>query len=137
MTGPAGGRFLWDMVKKGNAAWLAAGRRLTSYVCPDCGVTVPIPRPAEKDVGTKGYWASARRCPECNKVNFVLVFPSGRTRVINPDGGKGVTVMASRFFVVGIVALFFLNTVGLVIQTDYRQAAISFLFGVANLLIFL
>lgn len=44
--------------------------------------------------------------------------------------------MASRFFVVGIVALFFLNTVGLVIQTDYRQAAISFLFGAANLLIF-
>lgn len=91
MTGEIGNRFLWAMVEKGNAAWLAAGRRLTSYVCPYCGATVPTPRPSRKDVGKKGYWDAARRCPECNKVKFVLVYPSGRTKVINPNDGKGVS----------------------------------------------
>lgn len=64
-----------------NYRWVLGGKKLTRYICPHCGNSVETPRPRKIDVSSKGYWDSAKTCVECGEVNFLKVWPDGKTSI--------------------------------------------------------
>lgn len=60
--------------------WIKQGHRVGSYVCGHCTNSVLIPLPDKKMVSKgKRYWDSATTCLHCSELNFVAVWPDGRT----------------------------------------------------------
>lgn len=73
-----------DFIKANNrylASWKKRGGKITSYSCGHCKKPILTPRPKKADCGPKGFWHSMKICPECGKLNFVAVYPSGKTEV--------------------------------------------------------
>lgn len=62
-------------------AWVEAGHKITSYLCPHCKQMVQLRQPKKSMVSNKGYWDSARTCLHCGELAFVCVFPNGKTKV--------------------------------------------------------
>lgn len=62
--------------------WIKKGKKLTSYVCPHCLQANTTRQPNKTDVGTKGYWDSARICLHCGAYSFVAVYPSGKVKIV-------------------------------------------------------
>lgn len=62
--------------------WVSAGHKLTSYRCRKCGIEETVRRPEPDMVQAKGYWDSTRQCTHCGDLNFVKVWPSGRTSAV-------------------------------------------------------
>lgn len=58
------------------------GGKLCAYECNHCHFTCPTVQPTKALVSSKGYWDSATTCINCNGLNFVKVWPSGRTESI-------------------------------------------------------
>lgn len=78
------GADLKDLRKRAaqfNRSWQRKGGLLTEYTCQGCRKKVPMRRPRAKDVGEKGYWDSLTTCTHCGQLNFVVVWPTGRTEV--------------------------------------------------------
>lgn len=63
-------------------AWVSEGRKLTTYDCNHCGKKIKTPQPEKKQVSGKGYWDSCKTCSECGKLNFVAVYPNGKTNSV-------------------------------------------------------
>lgn len=51
----------------------------TAYICNHCKSIVPTHCPTRDQVSSKGYWDSMTTCLACGRLNFVCIFPSGRT----------------------------------------------------------
>lgn len=64
-----------------NRAWVARGRKLTAWTCPDCTARIEVRRPRRVDVGDKGFWDSLTTCTSCGRILFVVTFPDGTTTV--------------------------------------------------------
>lgn len=64
-----------------NRRCVASGSKLTSFQCQHCMEFSSTVQPKKSDVGSKGFWDSARQCIFCGKLNFVCVYPSGKTSV--------------------------------------------------------
>lgn len=62
--------------------WLKRGKRLTTYHCNHCNDDIITTRPQKSDTGSKGYWDSATICYECGGMNFVAVWPDGKTKSV-------------------------------------------------------
>ena len=61
--------------------WRKDGGRVTTYICGHCKKSIRTPQPKKADCGPKGFWDSLELCTECGKLNFVAVYPSGKTEV--------------------------------------------------------
>lgn len=61
--------------------WIASGKKATSWTCPHCDDEQITTQPTQDDVGSKGYWDSAKTCTACGHLSFVEVFPDGTTGV--------------------------------------------------------
>ena len=68
------------LIDEQNKKWFLSGKKLTHYKCNHCEYPIITLQPDKDDVDSKGYWDSARQCLRCGKLNFVTVFPSGRTK---------------------------------------------------------
>jgi len=62
--------------------WVKGGGKLSIYVCQHCEAPILTYRPEKSMVSAKGFWDSCMLCPECGKLNFVKVYPSGKTKAI-------------------------------------------------------
>ncbi len=58
---------------------LKNGGALTYYFCHHCAEMIPTVQPTEDLVTGKGYWDSVTTCTNCGDMNFVAVYPDGRT----------------------------------------------------------
>lgn len=72
---------LRDAAAAFNARWKASGRKLTQYTCPCCKAEITVRQPRKSDVGQKGCWDSMTVCTACGELNYVAVWPDGRTQV--------------------------------------------------------
>jgi hypothetical protein len=62
--------------------WVAAGNKVTHYECGHCHRSIETPQPDAGHVTSdKSYWDSMKTCTVCGSLNFVLVYPDGRTEV--------------------------------------------------------
>ena len=61
--------------------WKEDGNRTTFYTCSHCKKKIETARPGKSLVTSKGYWDSVKVCPLCGEYSFVLVYPSGKTKV--------------------------------------------------------
>ncbi len=59
--------------------WKAGGKKTTFYTCQHCHKKIETPQPTKDSVSSKGYWDSAETCVECRELNFVCVWPNGKT----------------------------------------------------------
>ena len=59
--------------------WKKSGKKITSYICQHCKEKIKTPQPDKNLVDKKGFWDSATICSECERMNFVTVYPSGKT----------------------------------------------------------
>ena len=51
-----------------------------------CTKKIETPQPTLQMCSSKGFWDSLTQCPKCKKLNFVCVYPSGKTTVKRLDG---------------------------------------------------
>jgi len=65
--------------KKRNLDWLKEGNKNTFYKCEHCLNLIETIQPQKKMVTSKGFWDSAMVCINCGEINFVRVYPSGKT----------------------------------------------------------
>lgn len=61
------------------ARMVAAKKPFTGYVCNHCKHVIPTHCPTKEQVSSKGYWDSMTQCLACGRLNFVCIWPSGRT----------------------------------------------------------
>lgn len=61
------------------ARLVASGWKFTAWRCTRCRHLIPHSCPKTGDVGSKGYWDSATTCLSCGNVDFVRIWPTGRT----------------------------------------------------------
>jgi len=61
--------------------WKANGKKTTFYTCLHCLRAVETIQPNKNEVSSKRYWDSLSLCPHCQGLNFVKVYPSGKTNV--------------------------------------------------------
>lgn len=69
------------------------GWKFTAYRCNHCRHLIPEKCPTKPgQTGSKGYWDSMTQCVSCGRLNFVFVWPSGRTvsRKFPPIEGEKV-----------------------------------------------
>ena len=60
--------------------WEEAGNKMTTYFCNHCKKQISTKQPNKKMTGSEGYWDSVTICLECGKLNFVIVYPNGKTK---------------------------------------------------------
>ena len=61
--------------------WKENGNKVTFYICKHCKRKIETGQPTLKLCSSKGYWDSVTECPVCKKLNFVCVYPNGKTKV--------------------------------------------------------
>jgi len=61
--------------------WKKIGGKTTFYTCKHCSKKIETRIPTVDLCSNKGYWDNATTCLECGELNFICVYPSGRTRV--------------------------------------------------------
>ena len=61
--------------------WLDRGEKTAIYKCAFCDKDNETIKPQKNMVDKRGYWDSVKICVECSRLNFVKVFPSGKTEV--------------------------------------------------------
>ena len=66
--------------------WKASGNYTTFYICQHCTKKIETPQPTLQMCSSKRFWDSLTQCPKCKKLNFVCVYPSGKTTVKRLDG---------------------------------------------------
>jgi len=67
--------------------WLKDGNKVTTYTCQHCKKMIPTRQPKKNMVNKeKGFWDSAIICIECGNINFVRVYPSGKTESFKLGG---------------------------------------------------
>ena len=59
----------------------ATKSKLATWVCSNCHCQNKTIKPLQSEVSTKGYWDSGKKCALCGHVNFVKVYPDGKTEV--------------------------------------------------------
>lgn len=69
-------------VKEYHARNVENGGKLCAYECNHCHFKCPTVQPTKDLVSSKGYWDSATTCINCYSLNFVKVYPSGKTESI-------------------------------------------------------
>ena len=62
--------------------WLDSGEKTAIYECAFCKRDNETIKPRKGMVDKRGYWDSVKICVECSRLNFVKVYPSGKTEVI-------------------------------------------------------
>lgn len=60
----------------------------TAYICNHCKTIVPTHCPTKEQVSSKGYWDSCTQCIACGRLNFVCIWPSGRTLATKMPSGR-------------------------------------------------
>lgn len=72
-------KTLKDFVLESNKRWKAEGKKLGRWTCRHCKKKLQCRIPDKGDVSSKGFWDSATTCYECDGMNFVREYPSGKT----------------------------------------------------------
>lgn len=67
--------------KKDLRNWKAKGNKTTFYTCQYCNGKIETTQPNVDSVDSRGYWDTIMECPKCNYLNFVKVYPNGKTKV--------------------------------------------------------
>jgi len=62
--------------------WKSNGGKTTFYTCNHCKQQIETRQPTKDLVSSKGYWDSVTSCSKCDGLNFVKVYPSGKTKSI-------------------------------------------------------
>lgn len=62
--------------------WVESGGKVAIYECQFCHKENETQRPQKNMVSRKGYWDSVKICFECSRLNFVKVYPNGKTIAI-------------------------------------------------------
>lgn len=62
--------------------WKSNGHKTTAYVCKHCNKHIETAEPDKDMCNDRGFWDSVKICIHCNKLNFVVVYPTGKTKAI-------------------------------------------------------
>ena len=62
--------------------WAESGEKTAFYKCSFCNRENETIRPKKDMVDKRGYWDNVKICVECSRLNFVKVWPSGKTVAI-------------------------------------------------------
>jgi hypothetical protein len=71
-----------EAVETSNQRWKEKGGKLTMWHCAFHNGLIETRQPSVDDVTEKGYWDSAKICPNCGEASFVTLFPNGKTHSV-------------------------------------------------------
>jgi hypothetical protein len=60
--------------------WVKNGGKITKYKCNHCKSKIDCIRPTKDLISkNKKYWDNVKICSNCGKLNFVKIYPNGKT----------------------------------------------------------